>query len=88
MMEKQEISRPKLIAYSNGCTILPFENVKYINGDTYPDRGETLSIYIEHKHGEVLLSGDDVGAFIKQYNEYLAFVEAATVTNLMGESDE
>lgn len=81
MQKKQEISKPELIAYTKGLTIIPFENVKCASGDII--NGKTkLFVFLDFKENEIILIDDEADLFLEQYNTYLAFIEAATISDL------
>lgn len=86
MESKSEISRPELIAYSAGLVIVPFENVKLVYGDVIDGRNK-ITVVMDDKNVSVTFIDDEAQKFLDQYNNYLAFVEAATITDLTGGKD-
>lgn len=81
MESKSEVSKPELIAYTCGLVIIPFENVKAVDGDLI-DGTEKIDITIDANDTSIGLFGTEAKDFIEKYNNYLAFVEAATITDL------
>lgn len=86
MESKSEISRPELIAYTLGLVVVPFENVKAVDGDIVHGT-EKIEIVIDAKDRTIFLMGADAKDFVDKYNNYLAFIEAATITDLAGGND-
>ena len=81
MESKSEVSRPELIAYSAGLVVVPFENVKLVYGDLIDGR-KKITVMMDIRNTQVTFIDDEAETFLNQYNNYLAFVEAATITDL------
>jgi hypothetical protein len=72
--------KPKIIAWSNGFTVIPFENVLSVQEDTIEGQ---LVVYIDSKRiaaDAMIIGKKHAQEFIDQYNTYLATVESLTVS--------
>jgi hypothetical protein len=68
--------KPKVIAYSKGLTIIPFENVIACTED--PGRSGQLAVLVNSPVADVsctMIAPEDANEFIELYNIYLAAVE-------------
>jgi hypothetical protein len=79
MGEKMKL-KPEIIAWTNGFTVIPFENVlSVIEDDTV--EGQIL-VYLDSKRipsNGVVIGRDNAQAFVDKYNLYLAAVEGITL---------
>lgn len=82
---KNKKQQPQIIAWTDGLSVIPFENVNSVNGDTLMDGTVAINVGMKDSKGFHSLSGDNAKEFNEQYLHYLAFVEALTID--MGESD-
>lgn len=72
--------KPKLIAYSKGLTVIPFENVVACTED--PGSTGQLVVLVNtliKDAGCTFIPPADSQEFVDQYNTYLATVETVTV---------
>lgn len=73
--------KPKIIAWSKGLTVIPFENVLAVAEDGTTDGQLVVELNSPNKDGAtVILGKDDAPLFVEQYNIYLATVEGLTMT--------
>jgi hypothetical protein len=75
--------KPKIIAWSNGLTIIPYENVIFVKEDFTVDGA--LNVYVSAHSGasgrcqEVMINSTDAIDFINHYNTYLAAIEGLQI---------
>lgn len=79
--------KPKVIAYSKGLTVIPFENVLAVAEDPSVDGQIMVGLSNSSVHvGErsrphtIVITPDNAQEFIDQYNTYLCTVESLTMT--------
>ena len=72
--------KPKVIAYSKGLTVIPFENVIACTED--PSRSGQLVVLVNSSVPDVsctIIPPEDALEFVDNYNLYLAAVEGITM---------
>lgn len=75
--------KPKIIAWSKGLTIIPFENVICTKEDFNIDGA--LNVYVAAHTGasaraqEILIPSTEAEEFVGQYNTYLAAIEGLQI---------
>lgn len=69
---------PKIIAYSNGLTVIPFENVTAVSED--PSVTGQILVSISGQKSMIYVNPENAKDFIERYNTYLCTVESLTMT--------
>ena len=75
--------KPKIIAWSKGLTVIPFENVICVKEDFTIDGA--LNVYVAAHTGasaraqEINISSAEAEDFVAQYNTYLAAIEGLQI---------
>lgn len=72
--------KPEIIAWTNGFTVIPFENVLSVLEDDAVE-GQLL-VYLDSKRipsNGIIIGRDHAQAFVDKYNLYLAAVEGITI---------
>lgn len=73
--------KPKVIAYSKGLTVIPFENVIACTED--PSRSGQLVVLVNSSVPDVsctIIQPEDALEFVDNYNLYLTAVEGITMS--------
>lgn len=71
--------KPKVIAWSNGLTVIPFENVLCVTESDDVDGQLIVSINNKKSSGGLSIRKEDAILFIEQFNTYLAAVEGLQI---------
>lgn len=73
--------KPKVIAYSKGLTVIPYENVKACTED--PGSTGQLVVLVDHPVADAsctFIAPGEAQSFVDGFNTYLAAVEGLTLS--------